>query len=471
MSSLARAPEGSGAPREAPRLSQAERFVRDALAVSFAGERVRVVTLAAPVARATSALDLAGAGGALYFDAPDGRATAALGAAAEIRVVGEGRIGALREAAASLFGGLVEIREPGVGASAPSPRLFGGLAFAPGAEHDAVWEGFGDGLFVLPRWTYAASDDRATLSLAVGPEEACDLERVAAELRRLWDALLSASGDEHAGRGPRTRGVEHLPFEPWRAQVEAIRDAIRGGSAAKIVAARRTTVALDGAPAPSAVLDRLKARFPLCTSFAFVRGDAAFVGATPEKLVERRGAVVSTEALAGSIARGRAQDLLASRKDREEHRLVVDAIVEALRPHCTQVSVGNEPRIRDLPNLLHMQTSIEGRAREGVDVLALVEALHPTPAVGGVPTALATRWIAENEPVPRGWYGAPFGWLDASGDGAFVVALRAGVLRGDRAFVYAGAGIMGDSDPRAEYEETALKMQALLGALDEDESA
>ncbi|MBC7171649.1 MAG: isochorismate synthase [Polyangiaceae bacterium] len=468
MTTLARMPEADRPLREPPRLSAAERFLRDALEVKDSPSRIRVVTFAAPVANASSILALAGKGTGLFFDAPDESTYAALGAAAEIRVAGEGRFAALRQATASLFAGLAEVREPGV--AAPAPRLFGGLAFAPGVDHGEAWAGFGDGLFVLPRWVYSTSGERASLSFAVGagydPKE---VDRAIHELGQLWDRLLERAAPSRSR--PRTTRVEHLPFEAWSTAVDAIREAIREGSVAKVVAARRATVELDGAPAPEAILERLKARFPLCTCFALLRDGAAFVGATPERLVERRGAVVTTEALAGSIARGRAADLLSSLKDREEHRLVVDAIVEGLTPFCTRVTVGSEPRIRDLPNLLHMQTPIEGRARDGVDVLELVKALHPTPAVGGVPTVEAMRWIVEREAAPRGWYGAPFGWVDASGDGAFVVALRSGVVRGDRVFVYAGAGIMEGSSPIAEYEETALKMQALLGALDEDQGA
>lgn len=469
MSSLARIPEGSAGEPAAARLAQAERFLRDALGRPGEGERLRVVALGAPAAPATSILDAVGGGSGLLFDAPGEGACAAAGVAAEIRVRGEGRVAALREASAALFAGIREVRGPG--AAVTPPRLYGGLSFAPGLEHGGVWEGFGDGLFMLPRWVYSTRGGRASLALALASDApSAAIDEALAELRAIWGRLLAGELDT-ARAAPRARSITHLPLEAWREQVEAIRAAIRAGAVTKVVAARRATVELDRAASPAAILDQLRARFPLCTSFALLRGGAAFLGATPEKLVERRGSVVSTEALAGSIARGRADDLLASRKDLEEHRLVVDAIVEGLRPLCTQVSVESEPRIRELPDLLHMQTPIEGRAREGVDVLALVEALHPTPAVGGVPTIETTRWIAAHEPEPRGWYSAPFGWFDASGDGAFVVALRSGLLRGDRAFVYAGAGIMEDSDPLSEYEETALKMQALLGALDEDQGA
>jgi isochorismate synthase len=463
MRPLALRPEVASFMREAPSFAHAERFLRSALDEPSRGERLRVATFTAPVGRATALLGLLGEARGVLYAAPGEPSYAGLGAAWEMKLEGAARFDVLRAASAGLFAELRELREPGAPLAGPV-RLFGGLSFIASGDHGDAWAGFGDGLFVLPRWTYVAQGDHATLSLAI-PAGSEHSERALAELRPIWDAL--ADGASPGEEGPRTTAVEHLGLGAWEAQVEAIRDAISEARFQKVVAARRAVVALDHAVSPRRVLDRLAGRFPGCTSFAMLRDGAAFVGATPEKLVERRGAVVATEALAGSIARGRGADLLSSPKDREEHELVIDAIVEGLRPFCTQLSLGAEPRIRELPNVLHMQTPIEGRLREGVHVLELVEALHPTPAVGGVPTADAMRWIAAREEAPRGWYSAPFGWLDASGDGAFVVALRSGVLRGDHVYVYAGAGIVRGSEPAAEYEETALKMQALLGALDE----
>jgi isochorismate synthase EntC len=147
---------------------------------------------------------------------------------------------------------------------------------------------------------------------------------------------------------------------------------------------------------------------------------------------------------------------------------VVEAIREALAPLCSSLEVPTEPRIRRLRHVLHLQTSITGRLDSDVHVLDLVEALHPTPAVGGVPTIEALRCIAELESQPRGWYAGPVGWFDQTGDGEFAVAIRSGLVRGRHAFVYAGAGIVRDSDSTKEYEETGLKQRALLDALGVD---
>jgi isochorismate synthase len=264
------------------------------------------------------------------------------------------------------------------------------------------------------------------------------------------------------------RRIDEADRDTWARQVSEIRERIQEGDFDKVVAARHCVVELETGAGSLDVLKRLEERFPGCTRFAFWRGDAAFLGATPELLISRRGVEVLSEALAGSTAHGDAARMMESNKEREEHQIVVKAILAGLEPFCESLHSDPEPSVRELPNLLHMQTAIEGRLREPTHILSLVRALHPTPAVGGVPTKEAIRWIVEHEGLPRGWYSAPVGWTDSSGDGEFVVALRSGLLRDGKAWVYAGAGIMADSDPAAEYAETELKMQALLGALHGD---
>ena len=379
---------------------------------------------------------------------------------------------AVRAGAEATLAALGAVRHDGAPANlTPGPRLFGGLAFAPYATAEPEWRAFGRGLFVLPRWQYTLDAERAWLSVVVDGRE-LDAALIESEMTRfesLWDGLAGGSEPPRTARPRPGVVLERRDRAEWEAKVSEIRDAIRAGEVEKVVAARRSVVRFDGPVDAGPVLRRLGERFDGCTRFAMWRGGAVFFGATPERLVERRGRRVFTEALAGSIGRGGAADLLASGKDREEHALVVRAIVQALRPLCSELHAARAPRIRELPNLLHMETPIEGRLSDDRHVLELVAALHPTPAVGGVPTDAAMRWIATREQAPRGWYAAPFGWFDAQGDGRFVVALRSGLIAGDHAYVYAGAGVVRDSEPAAEYDETELKMQPVLGALDAGE--
>jgi len=348
------------------------------------------------------------------------------------------------------------------------PRLFGGAAFLAGGAAAGAWRAFGDAAFWLPRWTAGGSPECAWLAVAARLHDGRVAEQESARL--LAEARLLAASPVLGARPapPALTAVEEMPAAAWRSRVEAIKQVISGGGCAKIVTARRTRVVLPHPAAAEDVLDRLLAASPTCTGFLIRHGEAAFVGATPEHLLARRGHEVVAEALAGSWdagADGAEAALLGSAKDREEHELVVEEVMARLRPFCRRLTAGGGPAVHRLPGLLHLRTPVHGVLRGPAAVLELVEALHPTPAVGGAPREAALAWIAAHEEEPRGWYSGPIGWFDAEGDGEFVVALRCGLLAGSEALVYAGAGIVRDSDPEAEYAETALKQQPMLRAL------
>ena len=154
--------------------------------------------------------------------------------------------------------------------------------------------------------------------------------------------------------------------------------------------------------------------------------------------------------------------LLASTKDRHEHALVVNALGEILQPICSQLTIAEEPSVLSLSNIQHLFTPVRAELRTEVGVLPLVEALHPTPAMGGTPRELGLKFIRDNEPTLRGWYAAPVGWIDANMEGAFAVAIRSAVVQKERAWAYAGAGIVPDSVAQSEWEETGWKFQPII---------
>jgi menaquinone-specific isochorismate synthase len=178
-------------------------------------------------------------------------------------------------------------------------------------------------------------------------------------------------------------------------------------------------------------------------------------------------------ALAGSIQRGEnaAEDrklgrqLIESKKDRHEHALVVNSIRRRLEPFDVELTIPAKPELYTLNYIHHLMTPITGRLKQMTGVLPLLEALHPTPALGGSPRDLALSFIGEIEPVPRGWYAGPVGWVDANMDGQFAVGIRSAVAQDRRVWLYAGAGIVADSDPRKEWMETSLKFKPMLAAL------
>lgn len=357
------------------------------------------------------------------------------------------------------------------------PRWLGGAAFAPGAADRAPWTGFGDAWFMLPRWTYVHDGGRAQIVLAVDPREAAASARWHDELAALCAAAAAA---RPARTPPALVELQPASAAEWREQIVAITDAIAAGRCSKIVAARTCTIALAG-PAHGAELLAALDRHADCVRVLVQPPDAgALIAATPERLVRRDGDLVRCDALAGTrsiavpdgapagarerIVAEASAELFASSKERWEHQLVVDAIHGALAGFA-DVDAPREPTVRVLRHVVHLLTPFRARLREPRHLLEIAAQLHPTPAVGGTPRELAAEWIRTREPVARGWYSAPVGWFDLDGNGELAVALRSGVLTGNRAHLWAGAGIVAGSDPDRELAETEIKLRAMLGAL------
>jgi isochorismate synthase len=251
---------------------------------------------------------------------------------------------------------------------------------------------------------------------------------------------------------------------------------IAQGQYTKAVLARRATTVRPPGLTLDKVLQALTNRYPNTFVYAFHGPGAWFVGASPERLVRVEAGQVTVDCLAGTVATG-ADDaesealfaqLFNSRKDRAEHQVVVRSVTETLASVLAEVNVPAEPSLKKLQNVQHLWTEVRGRVRPGVTALDLAARLHPTPAVAGVPRDVALQVIAARESMDRGWYAGPIGWLTASGDGEFAVALRSALFKGDAVHLYAGAGIMGDSQPAAELRETELKLQAVRNAIFEE---
>ncbi len=363
---------------------------------------------------------------------------------------------------------------------------FGGFTFDPLRPHTTLWQGFPDGLLMVPRLLFAFSSTHATLTLnqLVTAESDCSAISAALQARlvRLSQALSevasSAPTQEATPRSERLSIESLLPPACWKKQVAHTVAEIRRGTYQKVVLARaiRLINQQDPFDIPT-VLHRLRTSYREAHIFAFQRGAQCFIGATPERLVQADHAHLHTIALAGSAPRGQtpdedqrlASDLLSSAKDRLEHQIVVETIRDALQTLCSEVHVDARPHLRRLKNIQHLETQIAGRLRPGRCLLEALQELHPTPAVGGMPRAEALAAIRSGEDLDRGWYAAPIGWVDAAGNGEFAVGLRSALIRGNVATLFAGGGIMADSQPEREYAETCWKLRAMAGALGWDE--
>ena len=284
---------------------------------------------------------------------------------------------------------------------------------------------------------------------------------------------------------PPVRIAETLPDpQVHRSRIEAALRLLRESEnpLEKVVLARALRLAADGPLDPLTILRRLVAADPEATAYLADLSPAGpafagsvLVGASPELLVARRGDQVTCQPFAGSAPRSadpvvdaaNAAALAASGKNRHEHQLVVDTMREALQPLCRSLDVAPEPQLSSTAALWHLSTPIRGTLRENTTTaIDLALALHPTPAVGGVPTAAAVDAIADLE-GDRGFYAGAVGWCDAGGDGRWVVAIRGAQLAADRrsAVATAGGGIVAESDADDEVAETTTKFRTILAAL------
>jgi salicylate biosynthesis isochorismate synthase/menaquinone-specific isochorismate synthase len=407
------------------------------------------------------------------FEQPDrdGGALATLGTIARLEALDD-RFGSVADGWRALAG--EAIADPPDGPPGAGLVATGGFPFAPGGADAPHWAGFGPGGLVVPEVALArrGRDVRMTVAALVAPDDVPEevVARVEQRLAGLRTTPLPLLDPAPAGR---FRVASVAPPEHYEAAVERAVERIRAGAFQKIVLAREVAVHAPSPHDAAAVFGVLRAGFASCFVFCAGRGDAAFVGASPELLVRREGLRASTVALAGSTRRSAdpavdahlGEQLMGSAKDREEQDIVARRIARALRPLSVWVTAPEEPELIRVANIQHLATPIRAQLTHPRSVVELAGLLHPTPAVGGEPHAVATPQIPAFEGLDRGWYAGPVGWTDANDDGEFCVALRCALLRGREARLFAGVGVVRDSDPAAELTETEVKLGALLPVL------
>jgi salicylate biosynthesis isochorismate synthase/menaquinone-specific isochorismate synthase len=357
---------------------------------------------------------------------------------------------------------------------ATGPVWVGGFSFFSDGGRDPQWASLPATLLVLPEVSLARVQDQTAATVNVvcrpGDDLTALVERAAARLGSLrHDPLPMVDPDPAAGYDIASVLPPH-EFE--RAVAEGARS-VRAGELDKVVLAREVRVTSGRPFNAGAVFGALRSGYPACYLFCVGTPEAAFVGASPELLVRRAGGVVSTVALAGSARRSAdpavddhlGERLLHSRKDRQEHRIVVGTIERALGRVSVWVAAADEPALVKVANIQHLATPVRAQLADPMSVVELAGQLHPTAAVGGEPWPAAEPLLRRLERLDRGWYAAPVGWMDAAEDGEACVALRCALLQGATAHCYAGVGVVGDSDPEAELAETEVKLQAIVPAL------
>ena len=423
-----------------------------------------------------------GVGECFFWQHPTAQhALVGVGAATSIETHGSRHV---TEAAALwrvLLQDMVVMYAPGIESIYGSgPILFGGFAFDPLRMRTPLWDMFPDGLLLLPRMLFSASSGRATLTVNAVLQPQDDVEqstsRIEADIVRLFTAVAKAEQVKSEQRDADQLVVQDIqPATEWMELVSDTVRRIRQQEYEKVVLARATCV-VDRAKEPfdvSATLHRLRSSYPDAYTFAIQRGQRFFVGATPERLVQAQDGQLYTMALAGTAPRGTSEqedeqlgaELLGSEKNNSEHAMVAATVREALLHFCSDVKVSEQPQLLKLKNVQHLKTPISGTLLPGCCILDIMAELHPTPAVGGLPREAALVAIRNNERLDRGWYAGPVGWIGAGGHGEFAVALRSGLVQRDQAILFAGCGIVADSDPQAEYAESCLKLEVMLRGL------
>ena len=415
--------------------------------------------------------------GQMYWERPaDAFAMAGVGAVATFDHSGESRFAETDDEWMDLLDGAI-IQNDSPSVAGTGPVLMGGFSFEPEGPRTTTWRGFKSSRMMIPAVLVTATggETRITLNSVISATGEAVIEPDL--LASLADAIANPGSESDSFQDSSDSETEVNVSEmsarsDWQSMVDAALADISAGDLKKVVIARAVRLCTPGPIDVFAVLRHLRSLYPQSFVFSLWESGHAFVGASPERLVRLTDREVEASSLAGTIERGatpaedaaNAKQLRESAKDLAEHSAVRNELFSVLSETCDDVRAADQPSLLTLPHVHHLHTSLRARLRENGSLLSLVGRLHPTPAVGGSPREPALRFIREKESLDRGWYAAPVGWIGGKG-GEFAVALRSAVIDGDSAVLFAGCGIVADSDPDLEYAESNLKLQAMQLAI------
>ena len=418
-----------------------------------------------------------------FWERPDHEMAVAAGnRVALIKNSGSDRFGKISAQARKLLERVSHFSE--INHSMAGAHLVGGFSFFD-QQLSGAWSPLGNASFFLPEW-FLVRDGQFSMINITRPWDQQDsldevrdwfsnwihdfIERLSANLEQSR-ILQDATG---SGRTI-TRMESHHDRIRWINNVQMARESIRNNLYRKIVIARDLRLRTENRISSTKLVHFLRKEYPSCYSFMYqLNGEATFLGSTPEKLLSLQSQYVKTEALAGSMPRGitATQDainekkLLESTKDREEHAYVLDSIMEKLHQITDSLEYAPRPVIKKYANVQHLCTPVAASLSNEMNAVDIVERLHPTPAVGGYPESGALHHIQELEQFERGWYAGPIGWFNTNRRAEFSVAIRSGLIRRKHIQFFAGCGIVEDSDPETEWEETRLKFLPMQKGLE-----
>ncbi|MDZ5712563.1 isochorismate synthase [Jeotgalibacillus haloalkalitolerans] len=351
------------------------------------------------------------------------------------------------------------------------PVILGGFSFDPKKPKSAEWSSFEQGYFQLPAFMLTVDQYGKTyLTMNVECKKGDHAVNVWNQMQKQKTALLNKS--DSSLKDVNVLSIKEFEPEQWKSSLSSVVDRINRTELEKVVLARKVKVSFNDKKRSDSVLEKLRDDQSESFIFSFESGESCFIGATPERLIKKYQNKVLSTCLAGSIARGKTveedqqfgNELLHDEKNLGEHEIVVRMISKSLEDLCSELTVPDQPVLMKMRDIQHLYTPVEGMT-DKASILEFVKELHPTPALGGTPTVKAMQIIREEEEMDRGFYAAPVGWLNAEGDGEFAVAIRSGLLSGEHAYLYAGCGVVKDSDAESEYQETLIKLRPMVRAV------
>jgi len=350
------------------------------------------------------------------------------------------------------------------------PVLLGGLSFLPMRnKHRSIWNNFHDLHFFIPELMLTVKDEAFItenyfINYSMEKPLVKDIDSILNDIQKInvesyHNANVLSVSEKH-------------PHE-WKTNVQQAIDLLKNKELEKIVLARELVITFDRELPYNKIIQNLTNEQHESYIFSVEHGSDCYLGASPERLVRKINEQVYSVCLAGSTPRGKSHEederlgveLLNDEKNLNEHQYVVEMIQKSFSKVCSDVKVPNHPQLIKMRDIQHLYTPVQGVVKEHVSIIDIVKELHPTPALGGTPKKKALELIPKLEFFERGLYAAPIGWIDYKGNGEFIVAIRSGLLKGDKAFLFAGCGIVADSLPESEYKETEVKFRPMLRAL------
>jgi isochorismate synthase len=428
-----------------------------ALEAALADDSARVRTVSIPTAVHPLDLVRSGAhlfGRAFFFSEPAGSAFGGLGSAWRSTASGPDRFAMLEE----------ELNAAGLPLDV---RAAVGFSFSEDGPKTDLWDGFGAAEAGVPQVAIATAQD-GTSELRVTMAAGQSTESILSVLAKLVEPPRPRPPQ------PGDHTVEAHPSTlEWQREVDDAVDAIRSGVVHKVVLSRSVVVKSEVPVPPFDLVHHLGSGHRGCYIFGWQVGDAVFLGASPELLLSKHGRRIVSNPLAGSARRGASDEadqgigaeLMSSSKDRSEHAFVVDDIRDRLGPLTDELAVPTEPSVLRTAAVQHLSTRISATLSDGVSLYDVAATVYPTAAVGGSPRQQAQVFIDKVEQLDRGWYTGGIGWVDTNGDGTLALGLRCGLVRASEAHVFAGNGIVAESDAETELLETRLKLRPMLSLL------